>query len=130
MCSAGRARRSRSPRPASVAGEVHHAMRTIALARKAWKIDRYHDYQKVRRDIAAVKVAMPTVLHDVVMRAMQVHGALGVPDEMPFVKMLVAAQSLAIADRPTRSAATKSPTAPPWSMARREWMLRRLIVSG
>ena len=128
-------------------GRVHHAMRTIALARKAfdmmceravsrqtrsgplgdfqmtsekiadswieieqfrllvlrtaWKIDRYHDYQKVRRDIAAVKVAMPKVLHDVVMRAMQLHGSLGVSDEMPFVKMLVAAQSLAIADGPT-----------------------------
>ena len=128
-------------------GRVHHAMRTIALARKAfdmmceravsrqtrqgplgdfqmtqekiadswieieqfrllvlrtaWKIDRYHDYQKVRRDIAAVKVAMPKVLHDVVQRAMQLHGSLGVSDEMPFVKMMVAAQSLAIADGPT-----------------------------
>ena len=128
-------------------GRVHHAMRTIALARKAfdmmceravsrrtrqgslgdfqmtqekiadswiqieqfrllvlrtaWKIDRYQDYQKVRRDIAAVKVAMPRVLHDVVQRAMHLHGALGVSDEMPFVKMMVAAQSLAIADGPT-----------------------------
>ena len=128
-------------------GRVHHAMRTIALARKAfdmmceravsrqtrhgplgdfqmtqekiadswieieqfrllvlrtaWKIDKYHDYQKVRRDIAAVKVAMPKVLHDVVLRAMQLHGSLGVSDEMPFVKMLVASQSLAIADGPT-----------------------------
>jgi len=36
-----------------------------------------------------------------VMRAMQLHGSLGVSDEMPFVKMLVAAQSLAIADGPT-----------------------------
>jgi acyl-CoA dehydrogenase len=128
-------------------GRVHHAMRTIALARKAfdmmceravsrqtrrgplgdyqmtqekiadswiqieqfrllvlrtaWKIDKYHDYQKVRRDIAAVKVAMPQVLHDVVQRAMHLHGALGVSDEMPFVKMMVAAESLAIADGPT-----------------------------
>jgi acyl-CoA dehydrogenase len=128
-------------------GRVHHAMRTIALARKAfdmmceravsrqtrqgplgnyqmtqekiadswiqieqfrllvlrtaWKIDKYHDYQLVRRDIAAVKVAMPQVLHDVVQRAMHLHGALGVSDEMPFVKMLVGAESLAIADGPT-----------------------------
>ena len=128
-------------------GRVHHAMRTIALARRAfdmmceravsrqtrrgplgdyqmtqekiadswiqieqfrllvlrtaWKIDKYHDYQKVRRDIAAVKVAMPQVLHDVVQRAMHLHGALGVSDEMPFVKMLVGAESLAIADGPT-----------------------------
>ena len=52
-------------------------------------------------DIAAVKVAMPQVLHDVVQRAMHLHGALGVSDEMPFVRMMVAAQSLAIADGPT-----------------------------
>ena len=73
----------------------------LLVLRTAWKIDRYHDYQKVRRDIAAVKVAMPTVLHDVVQRVMHLHGALGVSDEMPFVKMMVAAQSLAIADGPT-----------------------------
>lgn len=87
-------------------GRIHHAMRTIALARRAfdmmceralsrqtrhgrladlqmtqekiadswiqieqfrllvlrtaWLIDKHHDYQKVRRDIAAVKVAMPS----------------------------------------------------------------------
>ncbi|OHV06791.1 acyl-CoA dehydrogenase family protein [Mycobacterium talmoniae] len=128
-------------------GRVHHAMRTIALARlafdmmceravsrqtrfgplsdlqmtqekvadswiqieqfrllvlrTAWLIDRHRDYQKVRRDIAAVKVAMPQVLHDVVQRAMHLHGALGVSNEMPFVKMMVAAQSLGIADGAT-----------------------------
>jgi acyl-CoA dehydrogenase len=48
-----------------------------------------------------VKVAMPQVLHDVVQRAMHLHGALGVSNEMPFVKMMVAAQSLGIADGPT-----------------------------
>ena len=118
---------------------VHHAMRTIALARKAfdmmceravsrqtqlgplgdfqltqekiadswieierfrllvlrtaWKIDKLPRLPEVRRGIAAVKVAMPKVLHDVVMRAMQLHGSLGVSDEMPFVKMLVASHS-------------------------------------
>jgi acyl-CoA dehydrogenase len=128
-------------------GRIHHAMRTIALARRAfdmmceravsrqtrqgplsnfqltqekvadswiqieqfrllvlrtaWLIDKHQDYQKVRRDIAAVKVAMPQVLHDVVQRAMHLHGALGVSNEMPFVKMMVAAESLAIADGPT-----------------------------
>ena len=51
----------------------------LLVLRTAWKIDKYHDYQKVRRDIAAVKVAMPQVLHDVVQRAMHLHGALGFP---------------------------------------------------
>ena len=45
----------------------------------AWEIDKYNDYKKVRKDIAAVKVVMPTVLHDIAWRAMQVHGALGSP---------------------------------------------------
>jgi acyl-CoA dehydrogenase len=128
-------------------GRIHHAMRAIALARRAfdmmceravsrqtrngplanfqmtqekiadswiqieqfrllvlrtaWLIDKHDDYQKVRRDIAAVKVAMPQVLHDVVQRAMHLHGALGVSNEMPFIKMMVAAESLGIADGAT-----------------------------
>jgi acyl-CoA dehydrogenase len=73
----------------------------LLVLRTAWLIDKHHDYQQVRRDIAAVKVAMPQVLHDVVQRAMHLHGALGVSDEMPFVKMMVAAESLGIADGAT-----------------------------
>ncbi|WP_396230844.1 acyl-CoA dehydrogenase family protein, partial [Frankia sp. EI5c] len=92
-------------------GRVHHAMRTVALARRAfdllceravsrqtrngplgslqmtqekvadswidiecfrllvlrtaWLIDRHKDYRKVRKDISAVKVMLPRVLHDV-----------------------------------------------------------------
>ena len=44
----------------------------------AWEIDKYNDYKQVRKDIATAKVVMPTVLHDIAWRAMQVHGALGV----------------------------------------------------
>ena len=73
----------------------------LLVLRTAWLIDKHHDNQKVRRDIAAVKVAMPQVLHDVVQRAMHLHGALGVSNEMPFVKMMVAAESLGIADGAT-----------------------------
>ena len=39
----------------------------LLVLRTAWLIDRYKDYKKVRKDIAAVKVAMPKVLHDVVL---------------------------------------------------------------
>jgi acyl-CoA dehydrogenase len=55
----------------------------------------------VRKDIAAVKVAMPKVYHDVVQRAMQLHGAIGVSNEMPFTGMMNGAQVMAIADGPT-----------------------------
>jgi acyl-CoA dehydrogenase len=128
-------------------GRIHHAMRTIGLAKKAldmmceralsretagsrlsekqfvqgyiadsyaqlvqfrlfvlytaWEIDKYNDYRKVRKDIATAKVVMPTVLHDIAWRAMQIHGALGVTNEMPFVKMLHGAAVMGLADGPT-----------------------------
>ncbi|MGA2520044.1 MAG: acyl-CoA dehydrogenase family protein [Acidimicrobiales bacterium] len=49
----------------------------------AWEIDQYNDYRRVRHDIAAVKVLTAQVLHDIVQRAIQVHGALGVSNELP-----------------------------------------------
>jgi acyl-CoA dehydrogenase len=55
----------------------------------------------VRKDISAVKVLLPGVLQDVVQRAMQVHGALGVSNEMPFSGMWMAGAALALADGPT-----------------------------
>src|SRR3989440_1956741 len=128
-------------------GRIHHAMRTIGLARKAldmmceralsretqgsiladkqfvqgyiadsyaqlvqfrlfvlytaWEIDKYNDYRKVRKDIATAKVVMPTVLHDIAWRAMQVHGALGVSNEMPFFSMILGAGIMGLADGPT-----------------------------
>jgi acyl-CoA dehydrogenase len=128
-------------------GRIHHAMRTIGLARQAldmmceralsretqgsiladkqfvqgyiadsyaqltqfrlfvlytaWSIDKYNDYRRVRKDIATVKVLMPGVLHDIAQRALQVHGALGVSNEMPFHKMILGASVLGLADGPT-----------------------------
>jgi len=73
----------------------------LLVLRTAWLIDKYKDYKKVRKDIAAVKVAMPKVLHDVVYRAMHLHGSLGVSDEMPFAGMLMGAAVMGIADGPT-----------------------------
>ncbi|MEU6698449.1 acyl-CoA dehydrogenase family protein [Pseudonocardia sp. NPDC046786] len=73
----------------------------LLLLRTAWLIDRHQDYRAVRKDIAAVKVVMPRVYHDVVQRAMQLHGALGISNEMPFSAMMVDAQVMAIADGPT-----------------------------
>lgn len=73
----------------------------LLVLRTAWLIDKHHDYKRVRKDIAAVKVAMPKVFHDVAQRAMHLHGALGVSSEMPFASMLTSAEALAIADGPT-----------------------------
>jgi acyl-CoA dehydrogenase len=67
----------------------------------AWKIDKVKDYKAVRHDIAAIKVLTPQVLHDVVQRSMQVHGALGVTNEMPLAKMWQNAAVLGLVDGPT-----------------------------
>jgi len=67
----------------------------------AWEIDKYNDYKRVRKDIATCKVVMPTVLHDIAWRAMQVHGALGVSNEMPFMSMIHGAGVMGLADGPT-----------------------------
>ncbi|UGT63177.1 acyl-CoA dehydrogenase family protein [Nocardia asteroides] len=128
-------------------GRVHHAMRTVALVRRAfdmmceravsrqvrsgalgslqmtqekiadswiemeqfrllvlrtaWRIDRERDYLKVRKDIAAIKVAMPKVMHDIAQRALHLHGAIGVSDDLPFVDMLSYAEVMGLADGPT-----------------------------
>lgn len=128
-------------------GRIHHAMRTIAKARKAldyllrravsrrtkgeplahkqmiqeriadcwiqleqfrllvmrtaWLIDKHQDYRKVRKDIAAVKAAMPKVLHDIAGHALQVHGSLGLSDEMPFMQWVTESYFLGLADGPT-----------------------------
>ncbi|MDZ7675436.1 MAG: acyl-CoA dehydrogenase family protein [Acidimicrobiales bacterium] len=73
----------------------------LLVLHTAWSIDKHNDYRKVRKDIATVKVVMPQVLHDISWRAMQVHGALGVSNEMPFHRMLLGASIMGLADGPT-----------------------------
>lgn len=73
----------------------------LLVLRTAARIDRYNDYQKVRADISAVKAAMPKVLHDVAARALQVHGSLGVSEEMPFSQMVLESFHMGLADGPT-----------------------------
>ncbi|WP_040796189.1 acyl-CoA dehydrogenase family protein [Nocardia higoensis] len=128
-------------------GRVHHAMRTVALVRKAfdmmceravsrqmrkgplaglqmtqeriadswiemeqfrllvlrtaWRIDKEQDYLAVRKDIAAIKVAMPKVMHDIAQRALHLHGAIGVSTDLPFIDMLTYAEVMGLADGPT-----------------------------
>src|SRR6266542_28937 len=55
----------------------------LQVLHAAWTIDQVGGH-KARTEIAGVKVATPKVMHDVVYRAMHIHGALGVSNEMPF----------------------------------------------
>jgi len=56
---------------------------------------------EVRKDIAAVKAAMPKVLHDIAARALHVHGSIGASSEMPFAGMISRAFQMGLADGPT-----------------------------
>jgi acyl-CoA dehydrogenase len=48
-----------------------------------------------------VKAATPKVYHDIVQRAIQVHGSLGVSNEMPLGRMWMNAPSMGLVDGPT-----------------------------
>lgn len=73
----------------------------LLVLRTAWLIDKHKDYNKVRKDIAAIKVAMPKVYNDIATKAAHLHGALGVSNEMPFMHMVTSSLVMGIADGPT-----------------------------
>jgi acyl-CoA dehydrogenase len=73
----------------------------LLVLRTAWRIDKYNDYRLVRKDISAVKVAMPKVLHDIASRALHLHGSLGLSSEMPFASQVLYSFMLGLADGPT-----------------------------
>ena len=73
----------------------------LLVLRTAWRIDQYQDYRRVRKDIAAIKALMPKVYHDVISRALHLHGSLGISNEMPFTGMLMGSYVMGLADGPT-----------------------------
>lgn len=73
----------------------------LLVLRTAWRIDQYNDYRRVRADIAAVKAAMPRVLADVAGRAIQIHGSLGISQELPFGKWVMESFHMGLADGAT-----------------------------
>src|SRR5208282_2046205 len=73
----------------------------LLVMQTAWKIDTLGELKAVRGDIAGVKAAMPRVLHDIASRALQVHGSIGVSDEMPFARLIAESYQMGLADGPT-----------------------------
>lgn len=55
----------------------------------------------IRQNVAAVKVMMAKVLHDVSSTALHLHGSLGLSTEMPFTYHLMNSYILGLADGPT-----------------------------
>ncbi|MFF0499846.1 acyl-CoA dehydrogenase family protein [Nocardia aobensis] len=76
----------------------------LFVMRAAWRIDHGDGYNhEVRRDIAVAKVLSARIAHDVTQRAMHLHGALGLSNEMPFGQMWLLAPGYGIWDGPTES---------------------------
>ena len=73
----------------------------LLVLRTAWRIDKYQDYKRVRKDISGVKAAMPGVYRSIATRALQIHGSLGASWEMPFAKEVIESFHMGLADGPT-----------------------------
>jgi acyl-CoA dehydrogenase len=73
----------------------------LLVLETAWLLDQGQDYRAVRKHIAAVKATMPTVLHDIASAALQVHGSMGLSDDMPFTDWIAQSYRTGLSDGPT-----------------------------
>jgi len=72
----------------------------LLVLHTAWKIDNL-PHGAARTDIAMCKVAMAKIYHDIVQRALHVHGSLGTTMELPLAHMWMSVPDMALADGPT-----------------------------
>ena len=72
----------------------------LLVLHTAWIID-IQPHGAARTQIAMCKVAMAKIYHDIVQRAIQLHGSLGTTHETPLAEMWMSVPSLALADGPT-----------------------------
>ncbi|MFE5027466.1 acyl-CoA dehydrogenase family protein [Streptomyces sp. NPDC056656] len=72
----------------------------LLVLQTAWIIDT-QPHGAARTHIAMCKVALAQVLHDVVQRALHLHGSIGITHELPLAEWWAAAPQLALADGPT-----------------------------
>lgn len=74
----------------------------LLVMKTAWLIDQSHgDPRKARAHIAMVKVGMAKVYHDIVRRALHMHGSLGATFETPLAYMWINVPTFGLADGPT-----------------------------
>jgi acyl-CoA dehydrogenase len=72
----------------------------LLVLKTAWIIDN-EPHGAARTHIGMAKVAMAKVYHDIVERAVHLHGALGTSRDTPLAKMWMGVPMLAVADGPT-----------------------------
>src|SRR3546814_8215114 len=73
----------------------------LLILETAWLADQGHDWRAIRANVAAVKAAMPKLLHDIAARALHIHGSLGLSHEMPFAEWVINSFHIGLADGPT-----------------------------
>jgi acyl-CoA dehydrogenase len=74
-------------------------MARLLVLKTAWLMDTVGN-QRARIEIAAIKVAVPSIALKVVDRAIQVHGGAGVSDDFPLAYMYAGLRTLRFADGP------------------------------
>ena len=72
----------------------------LLVMQTAWIIDT-QPHGAARTNIAMCKVQMAKIYHDVVQRAIQLHGSLGITLELPLADMWNGVMTMALADGPT-----------------------------
>jgi acyl-CoA dehydrogenase len=72
----------------------------LLVLKTAWIIDT-QPHGAARNHIAMCKVAMAKVFHDIIGRAVEIHGSLGISLEMPLANWWGGVMALAFADGPT-----------------------------
>ena len=74
----------------------------LTVLHTAWLIDT-HGEPAARAEIGVCKILASKVLESIARRAIQVHGALGVSDQLPLAQMLLGGIVLGLADGPTEA---------------------------
>ena len=71
----------------------------LLVLKTAWLLDT-EGPKGARVEVAAIKAAVPRAAGEIVDRAMQVHGAMGLSDDVPLAHLYAATRALRIADGP------------------------------
>ncbi|BBX05470.1 acyl-CoA dehydrogenase family protein [Mycolicibacterium aichiense] len=74
----------------------------LMVLHAAWLVDTAGE-RAAREEIAACKIATASVLKSIGLRAIQVHGGLGLTDQMPLTSVLMGGITLGLADGPTEA---------------------------
>lgn len=81
----------------------------LQVLHAAWQMDRANgtgdkaDARRARLHVSGVKVVTPKILVDIAYRALHLHGALGVSNELPLTRMWQSGPTLGVADGPTEA---------------------------